>query len=151
MEKNVGLWIDHEKAYLIELQNSEEVRRASLTSDVERRVKHIGGGRAVQPYGGFDAPAEIRASRRRANQIKAWCREVIEAVAGADRIFILGPGEAKKELLTEMDKHNGLGKKVVAMETADQMTENQVAARVREFFLNEGKDNIPSYRRPPGA
>ena len=148
MERNVGIWIDHERAFVVELRGKEEVR-SHLASDVERHTRHHGGGRA-KPFRGFFAPSEASADRRRSNQIKSWCREVMESVAQADRIYIIGPGEAKTELLHEMDKSKALSGKVVGVENADQMTENQVAAKVREFYLRETKQ-VPSYRRPPGT
>ena len=52
-------------------------------------------------------------------------------------ILILGPGEAKGELKKRLAKGQK-GARLVALETADKMTEPQVVARVRQYFLQNG-------------
>lgn len=149
MNKNVGLWIDHESAFLVELSNGDETRRR-MSSDVERHTRAHGGARSAHP-GGVEVSSENKADRRRSNQIKSWMREVITAVADADRIYILGPGEAKRELLREMEKRKEIGGKVVGVDSATAMTDNQIAAKVREYYTGDNKSTVPEYRRPPGA
>ena len=150
MAKNVGLWIDHESALLVELNNGDETRKR-MSSDVERHTRTHGGARRAHP-GGVEVSSENKADRRRANQIKVWMREVISAVADADRIYILGPGEAKRELLREMEKRREVNDKVVGMDSATSMTDNQIAAKVRDYYSGTNKPRaVPEYRRPPGA
>src|SRR5512138_3564842 len=79
MSKNVGLWIDHESAFLVELSNGDETRKR-MNSDVERHTRAHGGARRAAP-GGVEVASENKADRRRTNQIKGWMREVITAVA----------------------------------------------------------------------
>jgi hypothetical protein len=47
--------------------------------------------------------------------------------------LIFGPGEAKGELKTRLESHK-LGGRIVAVETVDNMTDNQIAAKVRDYF-----------------
>ena len=49
--------------------------------------------------------------------------------------MIFGPGEAKLELEKELRKLKELATKVVAVEAADKMTEREIAAKVRRYFL----------------
>ncbi len=140
MEKKIGLWIDHEKAFIVKLTGGKE-SRSVIFSDVEPRIR---------PHGGFEIISEKKVERRRKGHLRSWYREVIGAVSGADRIFIFGPGAAKMELLSEMDDFREVSNKVVGMEPADNMSENQVAAKVRVFFDSE-KASVPPYRRAPGA
>ncbi len=58
---------------------------------------------------------------------------MIAHVHAADAIFILGPGEAKGELEKRLAS-KGMGARVVGVESADKMTDHQVAARVRQHF-----------------
>ena len=51
----------------------------------------------------------------------------------ADSILIFGPGEAKIEL--ENVGHETLRARIVGVETVDKMTDRQVAAKVRQRFL----------------
>jgi hypothetical protein len=150
MQGNVGLWIDHEKAFLIHIDDQGQALRR-LTSEVERQTRLHGGSRSANPCGGFDVSSEKKAKRRRENQLKAWYRQVLSEVSKAENLFVFGPGEAKRELLSAIQKAHGFGCTVVGVEPADNMSENQMAARVRSFFGEEAVDSVPSYRRPPGS
>ena len=59
--------------------------------------------------------------------------EVIGCIHDAESILLLGPGEAKDELRKRLEKRS-LGDRVAAVETADKMTDPQVAAKVRHYF-----------------
>lgn len=146
MSGNLGLWIDHGKAFLVELNGKGEVRR-KLVSEVEPHTRYHSGSKSPR------AAAESTAEHRRANQLKIWYKEVITAVGdtGAERIFILGPGEAKTELMAELDKNKAMAKRVVGMESVDQLTENQIAAMVRNYFDPAGGEKVPAYRKAPGS
>mgnify|MGYP002477277600 CR=1 FL=1 len=49
--------------------------------------------------------------------------------------MIIGPGEAKIELKKEMEKSKELSRKISKVEPADKLTERQLAARVKDYFL----------------
>jgi hypothetical protein len=55
----------------------------------------------------------------------------------ADAILILGPGEAKSELKTRLESE-ALGGCIAGIETADKLTERQLAAKVRKHFSQSG-------------
>jgi hypothetical protein len=52
----------------------------------------------------------------------------------AESIFLFGPGEAKGELKKRLEDDH-LDQLIQAVETVDQMTDRQIAAKVREYFL----------------
>ncbi|PLX40744.1 MAG: hypothetical protein C0608_08315 [Deltaproteobacteria bacterium] len=142
MEKNIGLWVDHSKAYLVTLKAKSETRtRFDAEIDSERTAS----------YGSADRSPEKKVERRRINQLKEWYSELIKAISSADRIYIFGPGKAKNELLIAIEEDEAIASKVVGVEAADAMTENQMAARVRSFYGKEDSMTVPAYRRPPGA
>ncbi len=60
--------------------------------------------------------------------------EVISFIHDAESIFIFGPGEAKGELEKHIES-KGLGECIVGVETADEMTDGQIAAKARQHFL----------------
>ena len=49
-------------------------------------------------------------------------------------MLIFGPGEAKYEFEKKLQRR-GLNKHIVAIETTDSMTENQIVAKVKDYFL----------------
>jgi len=150
MTRNVGVWLDHENAMLVTLSDAGEKRR-KLSSEVERHTRAHGGGRSANPQGGFDVSTGKRADRRRSHQIKSWFEEIVEAIGDADRIYLGGPGEAKREFLKNLEKRRELAEKVVGMDSAPALTENQWAAMVRDFYGDGAGAGVPEYRRAPGS
>jgi hypothetical protein len=48
---------------------------------------------------------------------------------------IFGPGEAKLELAKEIKKIKGQYDRIAAVEVSNRLTENQIVAKMRSFFL----------------
>jgi hypothetical protein len=132
MKANAGLWIDHREAIIVMLSvTGEETKR--IRSKVERQLRHSGksanGASETQ-----ETQAEDSRDREYAGHLAHYYDEIISYLRDAGSILILGPGEAKGELKKRLEKHKG-GTRIVAVETADKMTEPQVVATVRHHFL----------------
>ena len=67
------------------------------------------------------------------SHLKNFYDEVIACLQGAEALLILGPGEAKGEFHKRL-KSKKLRDLIVELETADQMTDRQLAAKVAEHF-----------------
>ncbi len=124
MKKEIGLWIDHRETVIVVLTDgAEETRR--LKSGMEKHVRFSGGAQTET--------AEDMRDRRFTNHLNKYYDEVIAHIREADSILIVGPGEAKVELKTRLESE-GLGERIVGIETVDKMTERQIAAKVRQHF-----------------
>ena len=91
---------------------------------------------AGNPQGLVGFTVEDQRDRKYANQLNNYYDEVIAVIRGADAIQIFGPGEAKGELEKRI-AHKGLKARMPATEATDRMTDAQVAAKVRKYFLKE--------------
>lgn len=61
--------------------------------------------------------------------------EVVEAVASANEILIVGPSSAKLELMKHMVKHDAnIASKVVGIETVDHPSDAQLLAYAKKSF-----------------
>ena len=80
-----------------------------------------------------ESGAEDQRDRRFANHLRTYYDAVISHIKNANGILLLGPGEAKHELEKRI-REEGLGERVVAVETVDKLTDHQVAAKARERF-----------------
>jgi hypothetical protein len=58
---------------------------------------------------------------------------VIGSIRDAESILIFGPGEAKGELKKRLERHK-LGGRIIGVKTMDKITDNQIAAKVRQYF-----------------
>ena len=55
------------------------------------------------------------------------------AIRSANSILVFGPGEAKVEFKTRLEKEKIKNRSIV-IETVDKMTDNQIVAKVRQYF-----------------
>lgn len=135
MAKEVGLWIDHRDAIIVTLTpDGQDI--TPIKSNVGKRVRYSGASHASgTPNTRGDAAENIR-DRRYDEHLNHYYDEVISHLRDADSILILGPGEAKLELQKRLEAHP-LVQRVVRVETADKMTDGQIAARVRREFQKQ--------------
>ncbi len=136
MAGKVGVWIDHRKAIFVSFEGGVEKVR-EMDSDVEKHVRDAGGsgtgGSHVGSHGPQDVVAGDTRDRKFMNHLNSYYDRVVEGLAHADGIVILGPGEAKGELdkritSKEMRKH------ILLVETADKLTTPQLVAKLRDCF-----------------
>jgi hypothetical protein len=127
MTTRVGLWIDHRETVLVTIVDGvEETKR--IDSGMEKHVRFSGGSRSEQGGG------EDQQDRQFTGHLNSYYDEVIACLRDAESIFIFGPGEAKGELEKRLAR-KGLSGRVVSIETVDKMTEREIAAKVRQYFL----------------
>ncbi|MCB2145794.1 MAG: hypothetical protein KQI81_04915 [Deltaproteobacteria bacterium] len=136
MQKIIGIWVDHKKAVIVTLNQAGETKSIrEIQSDLERHVRLSGGSRTKRtPWGPQQISSDNKIEARYRQQLSRFYQNVIEAVADAYKIVLMGPGEAKVELKKEMDKSKAISESLVFMEPCDKMTQRQIAARVRDFF-----------------
>jgi hypothetical protein len=126
MKSEIGLWIDHRQAVIVVVTDAgEETKR--IMSHMEKRVRFSSGSSE-------DGSQEDVRDRQFGNHLNSYYDEVIAVIRDADSIQIFGPGEAKGELEKRLE-HEELKGRIVDIETADKMTDRQIAAKVRQHFL----------------
>ena len=126
MKKEVGLWIDHSKTVIVMLSGEKE-EITEMASNVDKNVRYGDGSRETK--------GEYQRDERFPDRLRKYYDEVISRVRDAESILILGPGEAKGELVKRLQSQ-GLGGSIVGVETVDKMTDRQIAAMVRQHFAS---------------
>lgn len=145
MEVYMGIWVDHEKAFLVRVNketldailryDSIEVDFEEIKSNVEKHVRLSGGSRTRNvPYGPQEIADDKKLDKRRVQQLKLFYNDIIDRIRDAGKIFIFGPGEAKLELKKEIERNNELASRIQGVETTDKMTPNQIKAKVIAFY-----------------
>ncbi len=132
MKTKVGVWIDHRKAVIVTLSDHGEDTKM-VESNVEKQAGRIDGQRSTEPYEAHKVPADSSRERKFTGQLNTYYDEVISVIRDAGSILIFGPGEAKGELKKRLDKVQR-GDLIAAVETVDEMSDRQVAAKVRAYF-----------------
>jgi hypothetical protein len=132
MSTKVGLWIDHRKAIVVAVTDKgQEI--ALVISAVEKHLRRSRNSRPGGPYEPQQVPADDSRQRALTGHLNIYYDAVIASIRDAQSILILGPGEAKGELKKRLEGINLAGR-IVGVETADKMTDRQIAAKIRQYF-----------------
>jgi hypothetical protein len=132
MRTGAGLWIDHRKAIIVAVtETGDEI--SLIISKAEKQLRRSGDSPLKGPFNVKRVPADDRRQRALTGHLNIYYDAVIACIRDADSILIFGPGEAKRQLKTRLEKHK-LGERIVAIETVDKMTGRQIAAKVRAYF-----------------
>jgi hypothetical protein len=132
MKTRVGLWIDHRKALIVALTDKGQVTRLVI-SKVDKQLGRSSGIRSTTRYEPLQVPADDSREKKLTTSLTIYYRAVIASIRDAESILVFGPGEAKGELEKRLQR-DGLGARIVGMETVDKMTDRQIAAKVRAYF-----------------
>ncbi len=132
MKTLVGIWIDHKQAILVIHHNKDESIK-NIVSELEKRSRYSGASHTSDPAEPHNDAAEDKRDRRYNAGLDHYYDEVIATLPEDALLILMGPGEAKHELQKRLIAQ-GLGEHITSVKTVDKMTENQIAAEVREHF-----------------
>ena len=149
MTTKAGVWVDHQQAIVVLITDAgQEIKK--VKSGVQRAVRSAGGAGVKKKYTPNDFIAEDRRKRKVAIERKKFYDDVLTAVLGADSLLILGPGEAKGELSKQATAKK-VRRRAVAVESADRMSDRQIAAKVSEYFTETPTSKSTAPNKPVKA
>ena len=120
--KQLGIWMDHSIAYLIELSNDTIIQH-EVTSEFTHDDKKFGLSKDEKHM-------HIKQQHLQSGYYKKLC----EAIRNFHEVVLFGPTEAKNELLNLLKTDHLFENVKIEVKHADKMTENQMHAFVREYF-----------------
>lgn len=133
MTINAGVWIDHRKAIVVLFKGGEE-EIVQIDSNAERPFAsnaETDSKQLERPQGYI--PGD-KLDHKYMLQLNTYYDEVLKSLQGVGSLLILGPGEAKGEFQKRL-KSQKFPAETVELQTADKLTDRQVAARVRQRFI----------------
>ena len=120
--KNMGIWMDHSVAHLMELKN-DEVTTNNITSSFTHQEKE------------HSLSKNENLMHNKEQHLQAdYYNKIKDATKDYDRIMLFGPTTAKNELLNIMKADHHFENKKIESIQADKMTENQLHAFVKNHF-----------------
>jgi hypothetical protein len=120
--KNLGVWMDHSKAHLIDLTNDSMV---TYTVEPNTILKD-----ESQDFGND----ESRTHNKEQNQLSDFFKKLSDYIIDFDDVILFGPTNAKTELLNLLKKNHHFDKIRIIAKSADNMTNNQLQAFVENSF-----------------
>jgi len=132
MTINTGIWLDHHKAVVVRItKGGDEISQIVSERDSPARIS--GGRRVKNSYTRNDFVPEDKRERKATIRLNKYYDEVIARLRDADAILLVGPGEAKGELIKRIVAKKVKGR-ISHVRTVDKMTDRQIAALVRREF-----------------
>jgi len=133
MKKQTGIWIDKEKSLVITLFEGKH-RIKTIESEISNRERFEGEGKEYGRFGGQFLSMENKKKNRIKKHTMEYLKRIISEIKNSDKIVLFGPAEMKTDLEKVIQKDNNLKNKLIAVKTADSMTENQKVAWVKKFY-----------------
>jgi hypothetical protein len=127
----VGVWIDHSLARIVLHNEGESPRYETILSHVEPRHRSIGHS-SVRPPVHVGGSGEKHYLNRREVQLHRFYDRVIEELRGCRAAVVLGPGEAKGELLRRIAIKKARIP-VMKSERVPRLTDHQIFVRLRKL------------------
>jgi stalled ribosome rescue protein Dom34 len=119
------VWLDHSEAHVMHVS----------PDDVEKSVVH-----PAKPPLHLHSRSGTLGSGRMAED-KEYYQDVTEALRGAQEILVVGPAQAKLQLIKHIHaRAPDMVKNIVGVETVDHPTDGQLVAYARKYFV--AKDRI---------
>ena len=141
MSIKVGVWVDHKQAILVLVKDAgKEIKK--ITFGIETPI----GSGANHSYTRNDFVPEDRLERKLDSQLQKFYDEVIVSLKGSESLLILCPCEAKGQLHKRL-KSKKIRSLLVELETADKMTDRQLASKVAEHFVTAPPRNLLRRKR----
>lgn len=143
MEKEIGVWLDSKKAFLISCNDRGE-SVSKIESDVEHRVRVRGEKKGFHRLGGMLANPDKVHMERKKHQLSSYFDKLIYNLKEADKIFLFGPSTTKEWFEKEIKKDHDLCDKLAGVENSGLITKRQMIAKTKKFF--HGRDKMPIKR-----
>ena len=119
--KRLGIWMDHSTANLIEFADDK-----TATSTVDAQV-----GEQDEPLNARD---ETMIQNKEQNELSDYYKRISEVIKDYDEVLLFGPTHAKDELNNILKDDHHFDAVKIEIKPADNMTENQQEAFVKEYF-----------------
>lgn len=136
-DKKTGIWLDQEKAFIIRVEREGDPVMEKIESEVSSRIRYAGEGKVSARFGNSFIDDQEKKQRRQRNQRQRYFKEIITQIHDSDYIYLLGPGEAKEELNNAIETCHIIKGNVVAIKTADRLTQKQMIKEVKNYFEDE--------------
>ena len=132
MKKQIGIWLDLKKADIIEL-GLKAVNIKEVFSEIED-FHAVGGSRSKTPWGPMDKVSESKNLERRKHQLNTYFNKIRPLIENADELYLFGPAGTKNALAQNLQENKDFKPQILAVDSADSITENQKIAKVKAFF-----------------
>lgn len=117
--KNLGIWMDHSEAHLINLKDGIKIINSDFDFDVQEEAIH---------------KSENLMHNKRQQMQEAFYKDIAAEILKYKHVVLFGPTNARVELHNYLEKDSHFNDIKICVEPADKMSDNQKIAFVKEHF-----------------
>ncbi|SHH66588.1 hypothetical protein [Winogradskyella jejuensis] len=130
--KNIGIWIDKEKAHILSV-TAESVDMITIKSQEDESTFQMMG----RPGGATEIIKDRKVLERQKQKTKQFFNDVISNIGEEIKgLIILGPSQMIQQFAKVIKQdYKNLDKKVREVVKSQKMTDNQLKAFVKEFYM----------------
>ena len=120
--KNLGIWMDHSLANLMEF-TTDPIQTKTIESKFTHQVKEHSLSKSENLMHNMEQ-----------HQQSEYYKKLGEVIRNYEEVILFGPTNAKVELFNILKADHRFGKIKIEVQQADKMTEHQQHAFVKEHF-----------------
>jgi len=121
-KKQMGIWMDHSIAFLMELENDKITENIVEIETPEMEVD-------------YDSGKNEKLKNSKAQQYKSnYYKKLSDSIKTHQEVVLFGPTDAKNELFNKLKSEHLLENIIIELQLSDKMTAIQMHEFVREYF-----------------
>lgn len=129
----MGVWLDSSRAVVVTIAGNRTDMK-TLDSGVETHERIEGEGNQTGRFGTQFIEDEKSKENRIEEMEVRFLERLLKTASSADQLMVFGPAHMKTRFEKLFNERTGPKPNLRAVEAADSMTDNQIAAHVREFY-----------------
>ncbi|MEJ7738404.1 MAG: hypothetical protein WKF97_13325 [Chitinophagaceae bacterium] len=116
-----GVWLDNQKAMIISATPENETGEYTIQDKIKAIGNHSGG-------------SEHAMNNAKQSDTLKYFKSVSSHLLNYDEIFIFGPGKSQEQFQNHLQEDAQFNNKQITIDSAGQLTDPQIVAKVKEFF-----------------
>jgi hypothetical protein len=125
--KQLGIWMDHSTANILELLNGTVISKTlESTPAFPEQIENLRLDESLM-------------HNKEQNQYADFYKKLSYIINDYSEVLLFGPTDAKSELFNVLKNNRQFEKISISVQPADNMTDNQQKAFVKDFFNAHGK------------
>ena len=131
-EKEAGIWLDQEHAYIIIMRLEGKSRAEVLEVDLQEEYEELEKNQRSD-HQFMNKSREGQENQHRLN----FYKRLVEQIKDINYVYLFGPGNSKHQFSNYIERSGKrLPLKVAAIDSADKLTQPQMIEQVKSYFAS---------------
>jgi len=120
--KNLGVWMDHSKAILIELYDHKLISKEIVIKQTPLEIENV------------DTHEVKEHSKEQSHNQSVFFQEITDTIRNYRNVLLFGPTDAKNELFNLLKADHNFANTIIELKTTDKMSTIEKQEFVVQYF-----------------